>query len=212
MLLNPNWSLDFTLIPSCCQADCFPLLPSAGSSRPLPLPVLPARDGSHGCPATGCDARQNQLFCPLHENFRRKVWRFAKNSLPLHRNSEMKRKQNVGSVAQLNRASDYGSEGYGFESHRSHSRQRAASTRMRPAFLLPLPMPPPAAATGYGLHCGHRWAAAIPGPRRRQLLPAQAPMKTTSAAGHSPQRLWFVISSLASSLPSLPPRSRAPRP
>ena len=25
-----------------------------------------------------------------------------------------------GSVAQLNRASDYGSEGYGFESHRSH--------------------------------------------------------------------------------------------
>ena len=29
-------------------------------------------------------------------------------------------KQNVGSVAQLNRASDYGSEGCGFESRRSH--------------------------------------------------------------------------------------------
>ena len=27
-----------------------------------------------------------------------------------------------GSVAQLNRASDYGSEGYGFESRRSHKR------------------------------------------------------------------------------------------
>ncbi len=30
------------------------------------------------------------------------------------------RRKKVGSVAQLNRASDYGSEGYGFESHRSH--------------------------------------------------------------------------------------------
>ncbi len=30
------------------------------------------------------------------------------------------RRKKEGSVAQLNRASDYGSEGYGFESHRSH--------------------------------------------------------------------------------------------
>ena len=212
MLLNPNWPLDFSRIPFCCQADCFPLLSPAGSSRPLPLPVLPARDGSHGCPATGRDARRNQLFCPLHENFRRKVWRFAKNSLPLHRNSEMKRKQNVGSVAQLNRASDYGSEGYGFESHRSHSRQRAAFARMRPAFLFPqpLPQPPPLPAPAFTAATAGRQQSL--GRRRRQLPPAQAPMKTTSAAGHCPQRLWFVISSLASSLPSLPPRSRAPRP
>ena len=33
---------------------------------------------------------------------------------------QIRNKQEIGSVAQLNRASDYGSEGYGFESHRSH--------------------------------------------------------------------------------------------
>ena len=32
-----------------------------------------------------------------------------------------------GSVAQLNRASDYGSEGCGFESRRNHKKQRIAS-------------------------------------------------------------------------------------
>ena len=190
---------------------------SAFVARRLKPPPCRCRCRQPGMAAM--DARQRaamraktNFFCPLHENFRRKVWRFAKNSLPLHRNSEMKRKQNVGSVAQLNRASDYGSEGYGFESHRSHSRQRAAFARMRPAFLLP-----PAAASAPPLPAPAFTAATAGrqqslGRRRRQLPPAQAPMKTTSAAGHCPQRLWFVISSLASSLPSLPPRSRAPRP
>ena len=164
MLLNPNWSLDFTLIPSCCQADCFPLLPSAGSSRCPPLPVLSARDGSHGCPATGCDARQNQLFCPLHENFRRKVWRFAKNTLPLHRNSEMKRKQNVGSVAQLNRASDYGSEGYGFESHRSHKVNERRIRKMRLFCFLPPHHPAARSRRGH-----HDWRTGKPANVLRQL-------------------------------------------
>ncbi len=42
-------------------------------------------------------------------------WSFQKMLLPLHSQFE-----NEGSVAQLNRASDYGSEGYRFESCRSH--------------------------------------------------------------------------------------------
>ena len=45
----------------------------------------------------------------------RKVWQFKIFVVPLH--SLTKR---YGSVAQLNRASDYGSEGSGFESQRSH--------------------------------------------------------------------------------------------
>ena len=45
----------------------------------------------------------------------RKIWWVQKNCVPLHRKSE-----NGGSVAQLNRASDYGSEGCGFESRRNH--------------------------------------------------------------------------------------------
>ena len=49
------------------------------------------------------------------EKSSQKVWWEKKNVVPLH--SLTKR---YGSVAQLNRASDYGSEGSGFESQRSH--------------------------------------------------------------------------------------------
>ena len=61
-----------------------------------------------------------RLFRTFFAKSWRKVWWYGKNSLPLHRNSGTARLQRLGSVAQLNRASDYGSEGYGFESHRSH--------------------------------------------------------------------------------------------
>ena len=36
---------------------------------------------------------------------------------------KLRRMQRIGSVAQLNRASDYGSEGCGFESRRNHKRE-----------------------------------------------------------------------------------------
>ena len=43
------------------------------------------------------------------------IWSIQKKALILH-----PQKRKVGSVAQLNRASDYGSEGCGFESRRNH--------------------------------------------------------------------------------------------
>ena len=58
------------------------------------------------------------------------IWWLHKNSVPLHpqiRNRPLRLAQvgqeeepREGSVAQLNRASDYGSEGCGFESRRNH--------------------------------------------------------------------------------------------
>ena len=36
---------------------------------------------------------------------------------------KLRRMQRIGSVAQLNRASDYGSEGCGFESRRNHKKE-----------------------------------------------------------------------------------------
>ena len=48
-----------------------------------------------------------------------KIWWLTKNSVPLHPQI-----RNGGSVAQLNRASDYGSEGCGFESRRNHEEQK----------------------------------------------------------------------------------------
>ena len=57
-------------------------------------------------------------FKGITENiFRKKwrnIWRLQKKPLPLH--SQIRN----GSLAQLNRASDYGSEGCGFESRGSH--------------------------------------------------------------------------------------------
>ena len=51
------------------------------------------------------------------------VWPIQKKWLPLQRNSAIRHNE-LGSVAQLNRASDYGSEGYGFESLRSHKKEK----------------------------------------------------------------------------------------
>ena len=47
-----------------------------------------------------------------------KIWRVLKKFVPLHPQI-----RNGGSVAQLNRASDYGSEGCGFESRRNHKQK-----------------------------------------------------------------------------------------
>ena len=60
--------------------------------------------------------RQKRL---LKQKNIRNIWYFQNKPLPLHsllRNNAL----NIGSVAQLNRASDYGSEGCRFESCRSH--------------------------------------------------------------------------------------------
>ena len=45
-----------------------------------------------------------------------------KKAIPLHTSND-KNKKNNGLVAQLNRASDYGSEGYRFESCRDHKKE-----------------------------------------------------------------------------------------
>ena len=69
--------------------------------------------------------KKNRGFC---EKIRQNIWWHQKKYVPLHSQSENKDYFNKGlrlrngSVAQLNRASDYGSEGYGFESRRSHKR------------------------------------------------------------------------------------------
>ena len=58
-------------------------------------------------------------FCPFCEKSAENIWWFRKKCVPLHpqiRNAD-------GSVAQLNRASDYGSEGCGFESRRNHKQK-----------------------------------------------------------------------------------------
>ncbi len=46
----------------------------------------------------------------------------------------LQRIEAYGSLAQLNRASDYGSEGYRFESYRSHS-ERAFTIKVSALFL-----------------------------------------------------------------------------
>ena len=51
------------------------------------------------------------------------IWSFQKKVVPLHSqkgNNTLLQCHYVGSLAQLNRASDYGSEGCRFESCRSH--------------------------------------------------------------------------------------------
>ena len=62
------------------------------------------------------DKEKTSFFEKTWEN----IWRYEKKCLPLH--SLFKEH---GSVAQLNRASDYGSEGCGFESRRSHRRRNS---------------------------------------------------------------------------------------
>ena len=57
-------------------------------------------------------------------------WSFQKMLLPLHSQFE-----NEGSVAQLNRASDYGSEGYRFESCRSHKTLKTSKVHFGSFFL-----------------------------------------------------------------------------
>ena len=77
------------------------------------------------------------LQCTFFEKSLQNIWWFAKNSVPLHpqiRNRPLRLAQvgqeeepREGSVAQLNRASDYGSEGCGFESRRNHKMQKITS-------------------------------------------------------------------------------------
>ena len=79
------------------------------------------------------------------ESFLKKVWKkfggYKKTPYLCTRNSETRLtpygKQNlkVGSVAQLNRASDYGSEGCGFESRRNHKKR--IWIRPNPFFISP---------------------------------------------------------------------------
>ncbi len=69
--------------------------------------------------------KEKMVFERFFEKSCEKIWRVQKKSLPLHsllRKQHLKRR-NGGSVAQLNRASDYGSEGCGFESRRNHKRE-----------------------------------------------------------------------------------------
>ena len=73
------------------------------------------------CDSHCAEAPKNMYFELFFQEKHENICTNKIKPLPLHRNSEMKRKK-VGSVAQLNRASDYGSEGYGFESHRSHEK------------------------------------------------------------------------------------------
>ena len=66
---------------------------------------------------------------------RKKFGGMAESAYLCNRNSEMKRTE--GSVAQLNRASDYGSEGCGFESRRNHKAkpQVLGNENLRLSFL-----------------------------------------------------------------------------
>lgn len=58
------------------------------------------------------DSDQKDFFDLCEKN----VWQCGKMMVPLQHET----KKASGSLAQLNRASDYGSEGYRFESYRSH--------------------------------------------------------------------------------------------
>ena len=60
---------------------------------------------------------KNELTTHFFKNNWKKIWWVQKKCVPLHPQTK-----NGGSVAQLNRASDYGSEGCGFESRRNHKR------------------------------------------------------------------------------------------
>ena len=68
----------------------------------------------------------------------------GKISLPLH--SQIRK----GTVAQLNRASDYGSEGFGFESQQRHFKKADGCSRegVAVSFLLSLPAERAAGAAG----------------------------------------------------------------
>ena len=68
-------------------------------------------------PSTAVRIRQapRKIFEKSGEN----IWWLAKKCVPLH----SLRKKGNGSLAQLNRASDYGSEGCGFESRGSHKEE-----------------------------------------------------------------------------------------
>ena len=62
---------------------------ATGPAQP-PLPYRFTRL-SHDGMAMG--SAQRQLFCLTSENFRKNIWWLKKNSVPLHRNSEMNGKQ-----------------------------------------------------------------------------------------------------------------------
>ncbi len=64
---------------------------------------------------------------------REKVWWLHKKCVPLH--PQIRNEVLRGSLAQLNRASDYGSEGCGFESRGSH-KIREAKTKVHFQFWL----------------------------------------------------------------------------
>ena len=55
------------------------------------------------------------------------IWSIQKKCVPLH--PQIRNEEPRGSVAQLNRASDYGSEGCGFESRRNHKTERMVSMK-----------------------------------------------------------------------------------
>ena len=105
-----------------------------------------------------------RLFRTFFAKSWRKVWWYEKNSLPLHRNSGTARLQRLGSVAQLNRASDYGSEGYGFESHRSHKVNERRIRKMRLFCFLPPHHPAARSRRGH-----HDWRTGKPANVLRQL-------------------------------------------
>ena len=105
-----------------------------------------------------------RLFRTFFAKSWRKVWWNGKNSLPLHRNSGTTRLQRLGSVAQLNRASDYGSEGYGFESHRSHKVNERRIRKMRLFCFLPPHHPAARSRRGH-----HDWRTGKPANVLRQL-------------------------------------------
>ena len=55
-------------------------------------------------------------------------WQFKNNSYLCIVNQErLTRTNKIGSLAQLNRASDYGSEGYRFESYANHKKAKLKS-------------------------------------------------------------------------------------
>ena len=105
-----------------------------------------------------------RLFRTFFAKSWRKVWWYGKNSLPLHRNSGTTRLHRLGSVAQLNRASDYGSEGYGFESHRSHKVNERRIRKMRLFCFLPPHHPAARSRRGH-----HDWRTGKPANVLRQL-------------------------------------------
>ena len=76
---------------------------------PQKLPRIPPKTAPYS-PKNARKAKKTEFL----EKSSKKIWWNRQNALPLHTQKQK------GSLAQLNRASDYGSEGCGFESLGSH--------------------------------------------------------------------------------------------